>query len=570
MDRKNITWDLSDLGKLENIDKEVSEIRKLADKIEKYRKNFNENISSKEFLKILNETEKLMVRLSKNASLIHLNFYKDTKNPKFHSLTSKIDTLGAEISNKLMFISLEFKKFSEKNAERLIKETPSHSYYLKRLRELKDYTLAEEVEKVINLKDVSGINALISIYYIFVSEFKYEFEGKKITQEELLKHVKDPNPKRRERAYESLLGKYRENKNIISLIYSNVVNNWMTEIQLRGYKSPISIRNEANDLEDEDVDTLLRVFEKNIDIFREYFNAKAKALGVKKLRRYDIYSPMSKIKKEFDFNKGRNLVIDSFSGFDDFKKIAEDILKNHVDSEVKEGKRGGAFCHCPNPKTKPFVMMSYTGDLKSVETLAHELGHGIHFSLSSKNNIYSHDAVLPMAETASTFCETLWLSHMKKKFRDIRRDLIFTELDGAYASIARQFNFVIFEKKAHELIKNGGSSEDIEELYLDLLKRHFGDSIELNDIFRYEYLYIPHIFETPFYCYAYGFGLLLALSLYRKYLDDNSFKKDIVKIFKSGSNDSPRNILKKSGIEMNGEFWQNGFDYLRSLVKDLK
>jgi oligoendopeptidase F len=175
-----------------------------------------------------------------------------------------------------------------------------------------------------------------------------------------------------------------------------------------------------------------------------------------------------------------------------------------------------------------------------------------------------------MAETASTFCETIWLEYMKKEFPDIKRDLAFIEFDGAYASIARQLNFVIFEKKAHELIKNGGSSKDVEELYFDLLKNHFGDSVELDDLFKYEYLYIPHIFETPFYCYAYAFGLLLSMSLYQKYLEDNNFKNNIIHILKSGSNDSPRNILKKAGIEMNEEFWQKGFDYLKSLIKELK
>jgi len=570
MDLKNIRWDLSDLGRIENIDSEIKKIRKLTKNIENYRKDFNEDISSKKFLKILNEVEDLMIMLSKIASLVHLEFYKNTNEPKFHSLVSKMDSLGAEVSNKLMFISIEFKKFSEKNAKRLIEEIPSHRHHLRRMWELKKYTLSEEVEKVINLKDVTGINTLNSLYSVFTSGFTYEFEGEIINQEQLLKYVKDIDPKKRERAYQLLLNKYKDNKNVISIIYSNVVSNWKTEMELRGYKSPISIRNIANDLEDKDIDALFRAFEKNAIIFHDYFNLKTKVLGIKKLRRYDLYAPISKINKEFNFNQAKGIILDSFSDFKEFKEIANGLLKDHVDSEIKKGKRGGAFCHGSSQKVRPFIMLSYNGDLKSMETLAHELGHGIHYSLSSKNNIYAYDAVLPMAETASTFCETIWLEYMKKKFPDIKKDLAFIEFDGAYASIARQLNFVIFEKKAHELIKNNGSSEDIEKLYFDLLKKHFGDSVELNDLFRHEYLYIPHIFETPFYCYAYGFGLLLALSLYKKYLEDNNFKKEILKIFESGSNDSPRNILKKAGIEMNEEFWQKGFDYLKSLIKELK
>ena len=159
---------------------------------------------------------------------------------------------------------------------------------------------------------------------------------------------------------------------------------------------------------------------------------------------------------------------------------------------------------------------------------------------------------------------------MKKQHPHLKQYLSLEQLDNAYATIARQFEFVLFEKEAHESIPQGKNREDIEAMYLQRLKRHFGSSVEVTENFKHEYLYVSHFFHTPFYCYAYGFGLLLAFSLFSYYEKDKDFKKRILLILASGSNDAPKEILKKAGITINEQFWQKGFDYLKGLVNALE
>ena len=168
------------------------------------------------------------------------------------------------------------------------------------------------------------------------------------------------------------------------------------------------------------------------------------------------------------------------------------------------------------------------------------------------------------------FAETLLLESLKQKYPELKKEILVEQLDDIYATIARQFQFVLFEKEAHEAITQGKSSEDIEQLYLKQLKEHFGENVEVPELFKYEYLYVSHFFHTPFYCYAYGFGMLLAFSLYTHYKENPQFRKEIIQILSSGSNDTPKNILKKSGITINEAFWQKGFDYLNQLLKELK
>jgi len=288
-----------------------------------------------------------------------------------------------------------------------------------------------------------------------------------------------------------------------------------------------------------------------------------------KLTRYDIYAPLKTTNEKYTYEEAQSLVLEAFKPFPEFEKNAALILKNHIDTEITQKKRSGAFCYAVTPDVLPYIMMSFTRDLKSLHTLAHELGHGIHDILSYKNSYFQTHPVLPLAESASTFAETLLIESLKKKNPELKKELTFEQMDDAYATIARQFQFVLFEKEAHDQIMQGKTSEEIDKLYLQQLKEHFGSSVEVPEIFQNERLYISHFFHTPFYCYAYGFGMLLAFSLYEQYQKNQRFKNEIITIFSSGSNDAPRNILKKAGLTMDEKFWQQGFDYLKSLTKDL-
>jgi oligoendopeptidase F len=207
-------------------------------------------------------------------------------------------------------------------------------------------------------------------------------------------------------------------------------------------------------------------------------------------------------------------------------------------------------------------------------TLAHELGHAIHSMLAQHHTALTQSASLPLAETASTFSEMLLVDHLMAEDPDpdVQRDLLFRQMDDAYATIMRQAYFASFERTAHKMIDDGAAVDDISAAYLKNLEEQFGDSLDLSDDFRLEWVEIPHIYHFPFYVYAYAFGQLLVLSLYKQYLQEGeAFKPGYLEILAAGGSDSPARILDRAGIDIrSADFWQGGFDVLKTALVRLE
>ena len=324
------------------------------------------------------------------------------------------------------------------------------------------------------------------------------------------------------------------------------------------------------------METLLNVCKKNQKLFQNYFEIKSKKYKIP-FNRYHLYAPPKMSPFKMAYPDAVKLVLDAYQSFSPvFRTGAEKILhEHHIDSEVRKNKSTGAFCAGESPAITPYILLSYTGDLHSINTLAHELGHGIHHLLSSKQNVLYVSAVLPLAETASIFGELLLMDHVKKLNPKLAQELLVLELDGFYGSIGRQAGFVAFEKEAHRMVLEHASTEDLAKQYSKMLKQHFGN-MEIPDCFRWEWLYINHIFTVPFYCYAYSFGNLLALSLYAQYKKHTGKERDqivdkIIHLLSQGSNASPEQLVADIGFDITQEsFWQAGFDVIKEMVEALQ
>ncbi len=272
------------------------------------------------------------------------------------------------------------------------------------------------------------------------------------------------------------------------------------------------------------VDTLLEVCQENAKLFQRYFRLKAGWLGLDKLRRYDIYAPLSSSDKTYPFDTAANMVLDSLGGFSPL--LAEHaqrvFAEEHLDSEIRPRKDSGAFCASVLPGIAPWVLVNYNGKANDVSTLAHELGHAVHGLMAAGHTPLTFHSSLPLAETASVFSEMLLLERLLGEEADatVRRDILARFVDNAYATVMRQAYFVLFEREAHELVQEGRTTGFLAERYLANLQEQFGDAVEISDEFRWEWVSIPHIYHTPFYCYAYSFGQLLVLALYRQYKEE--------------------------------------------------
>lgn len=577
------TWSLSDLftGDKEEVDAAFTRLEELVADFETKRPSLRSDIPFDEFKTLVRGLEQLQELGYRLYGYAGLGFSANTQDQAFLTLMTRVEQFVAEMDNRTMFFSLWWKGLEEADAERLMKDSGDWLYWLEEMRHFKPHTLTEPEEKILNIKNVTGAAAIERLYDTLTNRytFKLEVNGetKELTRGELMVYVRQADPALREQAYRELYRVYGADGTILGQMYQSLTRDWRNEnVQLRKFTNPISVRNLANDIPDGVVDTLLDVARKNTGLFQRFFRLKARWLGMERLRRCDLYAPVASSDKVYSYDSAAQMVLESFRQFDpQFASMAQRVFdQGHLDSEVRKGKRGGAFCWTVNPTLTPWVLVNYQGRADDVSTLAHELGHAVHSMMAADHSLLTSRSSLPLAETASTFGEMMLVDRLLAEEKDegVRRDILFGQIDGAYATIQRQAYFAMFEKQAHEMVFQNASVDEMSAAYLENLKDQFGDAIEVSDEFRWEWVSIPHIFRTPFYVYAYAFGQLLVLSLYRQFrLEGESFKPSYKQLLAAGGSKSPARILADAGIDMYAaSFWQGGYDVIAEQVAELE
>lgn len=577
-------WSLNDLFpgfQSPELNATYKELDEQVTAFEALRPNLKAEMDVEDFMEMLESSEKSTRLAHQLYSFAGLAFAADTQDQAAQSAMSRVEQFLADVENRTLFFSLWWKDLDVETAQRFMDVAGDYRYYLEEIRNFKPHTLSEAEEKIVNIKNVTGTSALVTLYDAITNRYVYKLEVggeiKEMTRGELMTYVRGADADLRAAAYQELYRVYAEDGPILGQMYQTRVRDWGNEnVNLRKFANPISARNLGNNIPDEAVDTLLDVCEKNSDVFQRYFKLKAKHLGLEKLRRYDVYAPVVQSDKKYDFGKAAEMVLDSFATFDPkLATLAQRVFDDeHLDSEVRKGKRGGAFCWSVTPDMSPWVLLNYQGRADDVATMAHELGHAIHAMLAEHHNIFTFHSSLPLAETASTFGEMILVDQLLENETDesVRRDLLFRQVDDSYATIMRQAYFALFERKAHEMIKENASVDELAAAYMENLAKQFGDALDVSDEFKWEWVSIPHIYHTPFYVYAYAFGQLLVLSLYKQFkAEGEAFKPRYLKLLSAGGSEAPEKILTEAGINIrSADFWQGGFDVIKELVEQLE
>jgi oligoendopeptidase F len=577
-------WSLDDL--YPSLDQETlqASFQKILQQVtafETLRDSLQPDMDSHAFLAAIHQLELIYEQNHRLESYATLKFSENTQDQAVQAMLAQMDQFSAELSNRIMFFTLWWKKLDEENAQRLLKDAGDVHYWLEELRHFSPFTLTEPEEQIINLKDITGVSAQNTLYDALTNRYQFQLEvdgeKKEFTRGELMVYAHHFDPNLRTWAYNELYRVYGNDGDILGQMYQTRVRDWYNEeVQLRKFATPISARNLANDIPDEVVDLLLDSCRKNAGVFQQFFKLKAALLKMDKLRRHDIYAPVVKADHKFSYEEGTALVLQGFAAFDEeiTDQAYQVFQQQHIDSEVRAGKRDGAFCLTATPSLTPWVLVNYQGKTNDVTTLAHELGHAVHSLLAADHSIFTQHPCLPLAETASTFGEMLIVDELlrsRKDDADFIKDLLFQQVDDAYATIQRQAYFALFEIEAHKLTLQGASVKDLCEAYMKNLHDQFGDAVVIDEIFKWEWVSIPHIYHVPFYVYAYSFGQLLVLSLYQQYQKEGAdFIPRYKRILAAGGSKAPMALLRSEGIDIaDPDFWQGGFDVIQKMVDEL-
>ena len=547
---------------------------------EKYAKQLNEPLRAQMVDEMFKEQESIESFGSRVAQFSSLLFSENTQNIEAQKLAGRIETVMAQVEQLFSFISPALLQHSDEELQQIKEASNGYSWVIERIKERKTHTLTTETEQVLAAKSATGRDNLGSLYskvtsaYLFEMEINGQIQQLNNSQMRNLRY--NPDSTLRREAMKRLLNGYEKDKTVITGLYNNIAKDYDIESKIRRYQTPISMRNMANETEDAIVEQLIETTVKNAGLVSRYYAWKAKKMSLD-LELADIYAPLEEVKKDYSFEQAKDIVIDTYYQFDEQAgKIVESFFdEKRIHSDVLPGKDGGAFCSYYVPNGKPFVLLNHNNSINDVLTMAHELGHGLHGTLSSKQTMLNYHTPLTMAEVASVFGEFLVFDRLLPTLNAQEKQLFLAStIEGNFATTFRQNMFARFELQSHHMISQEGfaSWDDLSKIYESELKIMFGDSVRISNEYKWEWATIPHIFNVPFYVYAYNFANLLVIALYEKYLKEGKqMIPGYFQLLESGGCDRPDRLLAHLGIDLTDpSFWQNGFDYIGRLIDELE
>lgn len=526
-------------------------------------------------LSLVQRLETLDCTLTKLGTFSFLNFTTQMGNAEAGALDQRIHELYSKCGTETVFFELEWNQVADQQVQVLL-DSPQivpYRHYLEALRRYRPHQLTEPEEKLLLEKEVVGRNSWTTLFNKILSDLK--FGDNKRSEEEVLTDLYHSDRDVRQTAATEMTEGLRNNNHILTHIFNTLAADKMITDRLRKHTSWVSSMNLHNELQDKTVETLVESVTSRYDLVNRYYHVKKQLLDVESLEDYDRYAPLPSLPtKKIDWQSCKATVLSSFAAFSPrMAEIGEMFFtRNWIHAPVATGKRGGAFAHPCVPEVHPYVLVNYTGSLRDVSTVAHELGHGIHQVLAADVGHFNSDTPLPLAETASVFAELLVFNSQLELLENEqeRRAFICQKLESIFATVFRQTAMNQFEQLMHEGRRKHGelSSEQLSEYWLSTQQAMFGDSVNLRQDYAIWWSYIPHFLSTPGYVYSYAFGELLVLALYGLYQKEGeTFVEKYLALLSGGGSKSPYEILKPFNIDLDSpEFWLSGLTVIEEML----
>jgi oligoendopeptidase F len=569
-----VEWDLSDLysgPEDPGIPKDLEAALALAEGLDP-----EDLFSPEKALDLFRRYEEALEKAYKPLNFASLYFATRTQDPTAKALLDRVRNRFTEVRNRLVPLEVALRRLPEEAFKALL-DHPGLAdlrHFLLRQRAYAPFTLSEREEELLNLKALVGRSAWSQFYTEYTGRFRFQVGGKELTEMEVHALRRDPDPGVRREAHGALYGKLLAEAPTLSAVFNAVYLDYLQELRLRGYRHPLEPVALRDEVEVRDIEALLAATEAHYPLVEAYYRFKAKRLGQEKTPSPDLLAPLGE-KPKVPFEEAKALVLEAFRRFSpEMEAIAREFFdRRWIDVYPRPGKRGGAFCSGGLPSTHPYILLNHTDDLDSAHTLAHELGHGVHFYLARRQRLLNFGASTPLAETASVFAEILLDDLLMERLSGEERTLLLAErVEDAINTLFRQVMYTFFERKSLEARKEGAlSPEAFHELWQREQERLYGDAVAWTELDQAAWAGIPHFVHYRFYTYSYALGYLVVLALYGRYLEEGkAFVPKYLEVLSAGESQGPKEILRQAGVELASEdFFRYGFGVLEAWLKAL-
>jgi oligoendopeptidase F len=510
-----------------------------------------------------------------------LRFSTDTAAPENGALLQKVQEGETQISTTLLFFELEWAALSDARAEELLagESLDFCRHYLLSARRYREHLLSEPEEKILAEKALTGASAWSRLFEELTSAIEVALPpeaSEPVALDVALSKLMDVDREVRRSTAEAVSAALAPGLRTRAFLFNTLLADKATDDRLRRYPSWLAARNLANEASDESVQALIDAVRGRFEIARRWYRLKARLLGLERLADYDRMAAVSADEVPYPFAQAREIVLDCYSSFSpELGELAKGFFDGrYIDAPVRPAKRGGAFCASAVPSVHPYVLLNYTAHRRDVLTLAHELGHGVHFALAARQGIFQQGTPLTLAETASVFAETVVFGRLLAEDSSpaSRLALLASNLEDTIATVFRQVAMNRFEDLVHTERRERGelSVDRFGELWAESQSELLGDSVELTDGYRSWWSYVPHFIGSPGYVYAYAYGQLLALSVYQRYEQQGpELVPRYLEMLAAGGSKSPEELGQIVGIDLaDPGFWDAGLNLVERQLTD--
>jgi oligoendopeptidase F len=578
MDVQEVAWDLDPLVDGEGAEGADRLLAEADDRAARFAETYAGRVAALDGAGLstaMAELEAIVDRLGRAGNFAMLRFAVDTADPANGALLARVQEKATAVETKLLFFELEWAAVDDERADELLTaeglQTTRH--HLRTLRRYRPHLLSEPEEKLLTEKALTGSDAWTRLFSELTSAIRVELpdaeEG--VALDVALSRLVSPDRDVRRTTAQAVTTALEPGLRTRAYVFNTLLQDKAVDDRLRSYPNWLAARNLANEASDESVEALLEAVRSHYELPRRWYRLKAELLGLDKLADYDRMAAVADEEVSVDWPEASSLVLSTFHEFSPvLGDLAQRFFDEHwIDAPVRPNKRGGAFCAYTTPSVHPYVMLNYTGRRRDVLVLAHELGHGLHAGLAMPRGPLEQHTPLTVSETASVFGETLVFRRLLDAADTPRSRLalLAENIEGSIATVFRQTAMNGFEALVHAERRNEGelSVERFGELWRQSQEEMLGDAVEITDGYRLWWSYVPHFIGTPGYVYAYAYGQLLALSVYRRFLEEGGdFVPRYIELLSAGGSRSPEELAAIAGLDLEDpSFWAQGLELVR-------